>query len=50
MPVFLAAFDDLGKRVVLDRLFELTGDMEADNAAIKAYVDTKWTGIHPEKQ
>lgn len=50
VPVFLAAFDGVGKRVVLDKLFVLTGDMEADNAAIKAYVDATWTGIHPEKQ
>lgn len=50
VPVFLAAFDGKGKRVVLDRLFDLTGDMEADNAAIKAYVDANWTGINPKRQ
>ena len=50
VPVFLAAFDGVGKRVVLDRLFELTGDIETDNAAIKAYVDKTWTGINPERQ
>lgn len=50
VPVFLAAFDGIGKRVVLDRFMELTGDLETDNANIKAYVDATWTGIHPEKQ
>lgn len=50
VPVFLAAFDGKGKRVVLDKLFELSGDLDADNAAIKAYVDATWTGINPEKQ
>jgi len=28
----------------------LTGDMKTDNAAIKAYVDENWTGVHPERQ
>ncbi len=50
VPVFLAAFDGKRKCVVLDRLFDLTGDLEADNRSIKAYVDATWTGIHPEKQ
>ena len=50
VPVFICAFDGPGKRVVLDKLMELTGDLEADNSAIKAYVDATWTGINPENQ
>ena len=50
VPVLLAAFDGPGKRVVLDRKMELTGNIEADNTAIKAYVDSRWTGINPERQ
>ena len=29
---------------------ELTGDLETDNAAIKAYVDATWVGVNPENQ
>ena len=50
VPVFICAFDGPNKRVVLDRLFPLTGDMKTDNAAIKAYVDETWVGVHPERQ
>jgi 1-acyl-sn-glycerol-3-phosphate acyltransferase len=50
VPVFLAAFDGANKRVYLDRLFELSGDLEADNKMIKAYVDDTWTGINPDRQ
>jgi len=50
VPVFICAFDGPNKRVVLDRLMPLTGDMKVDNAAIKKYVDDNWTGVHPERQ
>ncbi len=50
VPVFICAFDGPKKHVVLDRLFPLTGDMKKDNAAIKAYVDENWVGVHPERQ
>ena len=50
VPVFICAFDGPNKRVVLDRLMELTGDIEADNAAIRDYVNTHWIGVNPENQ
>ena len=50
VPVFICAFDGPNKRVVLDRLFPLTGELQADNEAIKAYVDSTWTGVHPDRQ
>jgi len=50
VPVFICAFDGPNKHVVLDRLFPLTGDMDTDAKAIKAYVDENWTGVHPERQ
>lgn len=50
LPVFVAAFDGQNRRVVLDRKMELTGDIERDNAAIKAYVDATWVGVVPENQ
>ncbi len=50
VPVFVCAFDGPGKRVVLDKLMPLTGDLQTDNTAIKAYVDATWIGVHPERQ
>lgn len=50
VPVFLCAFDGPNKRVVLDKLLPLTGDLKKDNQAIKAYVDENWIGVHPERQ
>jgi len=50
VPVFICAFDGPNKEVVLDRLFPLTGDLKADNDALKAYVDDNWIGVHPERQ
>ena len=50
VPVFICAFDGPRKRVVLDRLMELSGDIEKDNAMIKRYVDTHWIGVNPHNQ
>tara|TARA_R110002020_G_scaffold106325_10_gene247517 strand:+ start:1500 stop:2093 length:594 start_codon:yes stop_codon:yes gene_type:complete len=50
VPVFICAFDGPEKRVVLDRLFPLTGDLKRDNVALKTYVDNNWVGINPERQ
>ena len=50
VPVFICAFDGPNKRVVLDRLMPLTGDLKTDNDAIKKYVDDNWVGVHPERQ
>lgn len=50
VPVFICAFDGPNKKVVLDRLMPLTGDLKTDNQAIKKYVDDNWVGVHPEKQ
>lgn len=50
VPVFICAFDGPKKRVVLDRLFPLTGDLKKDNVALKTYVDNNWVGINPERQ
>ena len=49
-PVFICAFNGPDKEVVLDRLMPLSGDLEADNDAIKTYVDANWIGVNPEKQ
>ena len=50
VPVFICAFDGPRKAVVLDKLMPLTGDINADNAAIKTYVDATWVGVNPQQQ
>lgn len=47
VPVFLVAIDAIKKEVVLDKLWALTGDIEADNRAIKQYYDDNYVGIRP---
>ncbi len=48
VPVFLVGLDAENKRVVLDKTWPLTGDIDVDNAAIKAYYDANYIGIRPE--
>ncbi|MBC6404050.1 MAG: glycerol acyltransferase [Hyphomonadaceae bacterium] len=50
VPVFICAFDGPNKKVTLDRLFPLVGDLQTDNDALKAYVDANYTGVRPERQ
>ena len=45
VPVFLVGVDAINKHVVLDKIWPLTGDIDVDNHAIKAYYDTNYTGI-----
>ena len=48
VPIFLIALDGANKRVALDKIWPLTGDIEVDNAAIKAYYDANYEGIRPD--
>ncbi len=48
-PVFIVGVDGRDKTVTLDKIWELTGDIEADNAAIKSYIETTYSGVNPEK-
>lgn len=48
VPVFLIGLDGTNKTVVLDKIFELSGDIEKDNAAIKAHMDARYDGVNPE--
>ncbi len=50
VPVFIIGLDGINKKVVLDKLWELTGDIEVDNENIKNYVHTTYRGINPENQ
>jgi len=49
VPVFLVVVDGKNKEVLLDKVWALTGDIERDNAAIKAYYDENYVGVRPEK-
>jgi len=48
-PLFIVGVDGATKRVMLDRLWTPKGDIETDNAEIKSYIETKFSGVHPEK-
>ena len=49
VPVFIIALNGATKEVIMDKVFELSGDIETDNRAIKAYYDENYIGIRPEK-
>ena len=48
VPVFIVAIHGPTKDVVLDKIMPLTGDIDVDNRAIKAYYDENYIGIKPE--
>lgn len=48
VPVFMIGINGPTKEVVLDKIFELSGDIEKDNAMVKAYVMKNFVGIRPE--
>lgn len=49
VPVFLVGVDAPNKRVVLDKFWPLSGDIEADNAAIETYYRNTYQGIIANK-
>lgn len=48
VPLFIIGINAPTKEVVLDKIWETTGDMDVDNAAVKAYFERNFTGIRPE--
>lgn len=51
VPLFLVAWDYPHKRIVLDRCWELGSDNDAEEAEkIRAYINGRFQGKHPEKQ
>ncbi|MEL7232365.1 MAG: 1-acyl-sn-glycerol-3-phosphate acyltransferase [Pseudomonadota bacterium] len=50
VPVFIAGVDAPNKRLVLDRLWPLTGDIEADNDAIRDYVRANYQGMNAKRK
>lgn len=49
VPLFIVGIDSVNKRVVLDKTWDPSRDIETENAAIKAYVENTYVGINPEK-
>jgi len=47
-PIFLIGLNGPTKDIVLDKIWETTGDLETDNEAIKTYFDQNFTGIRPD--
>ena len=48
VPLFIAGIDSVNKRVVLDKLWDPVGDIETENAAIQAYIESTYVGVNPE--
>jgi 1-acyl-sn-glycerol-3-phosphate acyltransferase len=49
VPLFIVGIDSLNKRVILDKLWEPKGEIDAENTAIKTYIESNYVGINPEK-
>ena len=50
IPVFIAGVDAPRKTLVLDRIFPLTSDIGADNAAIQSYVRSRYRGMNANRR
>ncbi len=48
VPIFVIGLDGTNKHVVLDKIIELSGDIDKDNAMVKAYVDANFDGVNSE--
>lgn len=50
VPILIAAWNYPTKEIVLDCIWETTGDVTQDATAIRDYINQHYTGRHPEKQ
>lgn len=50
VPVLIVAWNYPTKEIVLDKLWNTTGDHAQDVADIREYINQHYTGRHPEKQ
>ena len=48
VPLFIVGIDSANKRVILDKVWEPTGDIETENTAIKDYIESNYAGINPK--
>lgn len=49
-PLFVVGINSPSKEIVLDKIWPLTGDQDADNDAIQAYMLSRFVGVRPENQ
>ena len=45
VPLFIVGIDAPNKRIILDRLWHPAEDVPSENAAIKSYIESHYTGI-----
>ena len=50
VPVVLVAWDYPSKRLIIEKVWTLTGDHEADCAAIRQYLNNRYVARHPKWQ
>jgi len=48
VPIFVVGVDSTTRTLVFDRVMELTGDIDADNARIRDFVQSKYNGLKSE--
>jgi 1-acyl-sn-glycerol-3-phosphate acyltransferase len=48
VPVFVVGVNSETKTLVFDRFMELSGDIDADNAKIRNFITSHYTGLKPE--
>jgi len=48
VPIFIIGINGATKEVILDKIVDLTYDLETDNKNIKDYIDQTFIGINPE--
>ena len=48
IPIFVVGVDSVTRTLYFDQFMELTGDITVDNARIRDFVRSKYTGIKPE--
>jgi len=49
VPLFIVGVDGKTKRVILDRVWEPEGDVPSENAKIKSYIESHFSGVRPER-
>lgn len=50
VPVFIVAWNYPTKEIVLDRFWEMKGDISQDVVDIRDYINKNYSGKHPENQ
>lgn len=49
VPLFIVGVDGTSKTVILDRIWVPNEDIDSENAAIKSYIESNFSGINLEK-